>query len=497
MSRRQGRVVRRVVLLPVLVALAGGLALLAGAAGAPAGDGSPTLATVGSRRISVADYEAHARDERVLSGYRGMPDSLARRQLLDDLLSYELFAEAAHRQGLDQDTAYTNIEQTVLPRLLPDALYDAKISALVKASDEEARLFHAKQKNEYQLGVIMTPDSSTLRPLLARLDRGESFEEVARTGSQDPTTAPQGGHIEGWITIGQLPPDVETQVAPLAKGQRTGIVPQRTGAYVFHVFDVRERKDAPAFEESREQVRAALEARKRGALVEKYLQGLKESYQLKVAGPGWAVVDERFLSFSDSLASLALLEPAQAGITQAEQAMAVATWRDRTYTLGDLLADIRRAEPMDRPPLTRDDAIRLFVEGHAMNEILVAEAKHQKLDQSPDVRRQVRNARAAFLVNRYIEKNLSAAAIGTPTLAELDSVTGAMVQAMGGTGGAPVPRFADLPEPVQQQIANEWTQKKRQALLKAEVERLKSEIKPVIDEKVFARIQWPVPPVAA
>lgn len=498
MSRRQGLAVRRAILVPLFLTLTLGLAVFAGSGCAPAGDdGSPTLVTVGSRRISVADYEAHARDPRVLSGYQGMPDSLARQQLLDDLMSYELFAEAAERQGLDKDTAYAKIEETILPRLLPDALYDQKISALVKASDEEARLFHARQKNEYQLGVIMAPDSSSMRALVTRLDKGESFEEVARTGSQDPTTAPEGGHIEGWITIGQLPPDVETFVEPLKKGERTGIVPQRTGSFVFQVFDVRERTDAPSFDDTKEQVRATLEARKRGALVDKYLQGLKDSYQLKLSGPGWDIVDGRFLSFNDSLASLALLDPARAGISVAEQAMPVATWRGSTYSLGELLADIRKAEPMERPPLMRDDAVRLFVEGHAMNEILVAEAKHQKLDRSPGVRRQVKNARAAFLVNRYLERNMPASAVGTPTLAELDSVTSVLVQGMGGAGGGAVPKFSDLPDVVQQQIAGEWTQKRRQALLKSEVERLKSEIKPVVHDKVFARIPWPVPPVGA
>ena len=494
MTRRKGSAVRRPLSFLLPIAL---VALAASGCTPKGGDGSPTLVTVGSRRVTVNDFTAYASDPQITAPYKALPESVAKRTLLDDLLSYELFAEAAKRQGLDKDTAYARVEETVLPRLLPDALYDAKISALVKASDEEARLFHEKQKDEYELGVIMTSDSTAMHSLLNRLDRGESFEEVARTGSQDPTTSGRGGRIEGWITIGQLPPDVETAVAPLAKGQHTGIVPQRTGVYVFQVFDKRPRKDPPVFETSKEQIKLNLESRKRGALVDKYLQGLRNGYALKIEGDGWEVVRERFLSQPDSIASRALVDPASTGITPADLAKPVATWKGKTYTVSELLDDIRKADPRERPPLTQEDAVKLFVEGHAMNEILVAEAKQLKLDRSPKVRRQVERAKAAFLVNKYLEKNLSTAQLGSPNQAELDSVTKALVQGMGGTGGGPIPKFADLPPVIQQQIANDWAQKKRQVLLKAEVERLKLEIKPVVNEKEFARIPWPVPPASA
>lgn len=495
MTRRRGFAVPY---FPPLVALVASVLVLGLASGcSKGGDGSPTLVTVGSHEITVNDFTSYAGDPQVVAPYQGLPDSVAKRTLLDDLLSYELLAEAARRQGLDKDTAYANIEETVLPRLLPDALYDAKISAQVKASEEEARLFHEKQTDEYQLGVLMTSDSMAMRTLLRRLDQGESFEEVARTGSQDPTTAGQGGRIGEWVTIGQLPPDIELAVAPLEKGEHTGIVPQRTGSYVFHVFDKRARENIPPFEENKEQARMSLESRKRGVLVDKYLEGLKKSHGLVIEGPGWDVIRGRFLTLPDSIAALATVDPAAAGLPPEDLGKQVARWKGTTYTVSDLLADIGKADPRERPQLNRDDMVRMFVEGHAMNEILVTEAKAQGLDRSPQVRRQVERAKSAFLVNKYIEANLSQAQMGTPGPAELDSITAAMIAQMGGTGGQPVPKFADLPPMLQQQIAQDWMQKKRQALLKAEVERLKAEIKPVVNEKEFARIPWPVPAESA
>ncbi len=493
MTPRKGSVVSR----RVLVSLSGGalavvLALAAGCSKG-SGDGSPTVATIGSRQISQADFEAYARDPQITQGYVGLPDSVAKRTLLDDLLSYELFAEAAHRQGLDKDSAYALVETQLLPRLLPDALYQQKIGKMIKVSEDEARLFDQQQTHEYQVGVLMTSEPASMNALLQRLDKGEDFSEVARTGSQDPTSASSGGRLPGWIMLGQLPPDVEKGVKPLTKGQRTGLIPQRTGTYVFQVFDIRPRENVKPFEERKAEVMQSLEARKRGALVDEYLLGLRKSYELKVEGPGWSVISDKFLAFSDSMAAIAVANPTASGLTAEDLGAQIATWRDRKYTVREMLADLGKTDRMERPPLSRDDLVRLYVEGHAMNQILVTEAKAQGMADSPEVKRQVARARTAFLVNRYVERNLSASSLGSPTTTELDSVTAALVQGMGGPAGGPVPTFAQLPAVIQQQIVTDWQQRKRQVLLKTEVDRLKADIKPVIDEKVFASVPWPVP----
>jgi len=470
------------VLLALVVAFAG--------CAKKSGDGSPTILTVGSRTVSQADFEAYAKDPQVAQPYMSLPDSVAKRALLDDILGYELLAEAAHRQGLE-DSAYAAIEETLMPRLLPDALYEAKVGKLVKVSEDEAKLFDEQQTHEYQLGLLMTTEPAPMATLLQRLDQGEDFAEVARTGSQDPGTAQSGGRIPGWILLGQLPPGVEPAVRKLEKGQRTAPIAQRTGTYVFQVFDVRPRENVTPFEQRKDDVMRSLEARKRGAIVDDYLLGLRQSHRLAIEGAGWDVINTKFLGLNDSLAYVAVTDPKAAGLTEQDLAAPVATWRDHKYTVADLLRDLGKADPMERPALTRTDLVRMFVEGHAMNEVLVAEAKTQGLADSPEVDRQVKRAQTAYLVNRYLEKNLAGSSLGTPTPAELDSVTDALVRGMGGAGGGPIPKFAQLPPVIQQQIVQDWQNRKRQALLKAEVERLKAEIKPVVNEKVFAPMPWP------
>ncbi len=453
---------------------------------------APALVTTGSRTLTVADFEAYARRSEVMQPYLALPESAQKRALLDALVDYEVLAEAAVRKGLDKDSAYSKIEGEILPRILPDALYDRKIGAVAKVSESEAKLYFDSQKTEYQLGLIMVTDSTLMPSLVARLDRGESFEEVARTGSQDPETAPNGGLVPNWVTLGQLPSALEQSIAPLKKGERSKPVHQRTGTYVFRVVDTRPYENAQPFDAAKPDILRMLENKKRGELAEKYLASLKEKAHLTLDGPGWSVVDGTLLAVPDSLEIFLATDPRQAGVTEQELSQLLGSWLERKYTVADLLKDIAAAPMNERPPSTRSDLVRQFVEGKAMSDILMAEAKREGLDKSDDVERQIGQAKTAFLVQRYIETQIPSTAAAQPTPAMLDSITKQMVTAMGGPNADAI-RFQNLPPVVQQQIVGQWQQQQQQQRLKAEVDRLKAEIKPAIDEEVLRAIPWPPP----
>lgn len=472
--------------LALLVALA-----LVGASGCSKDQGK-TLATTGSRRLTVEQFEEYARDPAVMKPYEALPETAQKKALFEDLLSYEVLAAAGARAGFDKDSAYVKIEQDALPRLLPDALYDRHIGNSLKVSETEAKLFYDSQKDEHRLGVIMVTDEKMGASAIQRLDAGEKFADVAKSTSLDPGAASTGGEIPGWITLGQLPPDVEKAVAPLKPGQHTGIIAQRTGSYIFGVHETRPRTNPPAFEENKAEIVKMLENRKKGAIVDAYLVGLKAKYGLKLEGPGWATVNDKMLVLPDSLARYLGTDPKRAGMTEDELKLEIASWTGRKYSVADLIKDIDKSPPNERPPSNNPALVKLFIEGKAMNEIMIAEAKKEGLDKSPRVKGQLERARSAYLVNKYVEKTLPADKMGVPTPAQLDSVTRVMV---GGSGQQAPPNltFQMLPPQVQQQIFAEYQTKQRQALLKAEVDRLKAELKPVVDDKALQSISWPVP----
>ncbi len=63
------------------------------------------------------------------------------------------------------------------------------------------------------------------------------FAELARTSSQDPGSAPQGGDL-GWISKSMLVPQVEDAVFKLEPGKVSGVVESPFGYHVLYITDV-------------------------------------------------------------------------------------------------------------------------------------------------------------------------------------------------------------------------------------------------------------------
>jgi hypothetical protein len=133
------------------------------------------------------------------------------------------------------------------------------------------------------------------------------------------------------------------------------------------------------------------------------------------------VVGDKVLQMPDSTARWLATDPKRAGLTDAELKQAIATWSGRTYTVQDFVTDMSKSDLNDRPPAGNVALSKMFVEGKAMNEILVTEAKKEKLDKSPKVAHQIERAKSSYLVSKYVEKTLPAGAVGFPTPAQLDS----------------------------------------------------------------------------
>jgi hypothetical protein len=460
-------------------------ALVAGCSGPQ----SPTLFSVGSRTFTVDDFKSYASAPNALDRYAAMPESAQKRALLNDLIDYETLAAAATRDGLDKDSALVRLERDLPKRILPDALYDAKVGSQTQVSDEEAKLFYESQDTEYELAAIMGSDSTVLSALEMRLQRGEPFEEVARTGSQDPATAMNGGKLDGWYTLGVFTPDVEAAIRPLQKGQRTGPVRQGQGWFVFKVLDMRKVENPPAFETQKEAVKQQLMQRKRSTLAEKYLAGLKRSYGLDISGPGWQVVHGVIVTLPDTLARYLATDPKRAGLSDADLSSTIAQWKGHNYTVSDLLTDLKNSDPRERPTANRTDLFKPFVEGKAMLDILVTEAKKEGIDRSPKVERRMRQERTSMLVNLFLSK---AALPPAPTMAELDSTTAALVAAQGGPASGIT--YAALPPQVQRQIEDQLQASKQRAMVLETVKREKEKLQPKLNEKVFEGIAWPVEP---
>jgi len=181
-------------------------------------------------------YTEHASDfmspERVKIQYLELKaDELQVSDVPDDQALHALYDEHSDRYVTPEERRARHI----LVSLPPDAGEDAERKAREKAES-----------------------------LLARLEKGESFEELAKEASDDPVSASKGGDL-GFFSRGVMTPEFEKAAFALEKGGRSGIVKSAFGFHIIEVTDIKPQQTRP-FDEVRDELVKEYQAQERGDL---------------------------------------------------------------------------------------------------------------------------------------------------------------------------------------------------------------------------------------
>lgn len=147
-------------------------------------------------------------------------------------------------------------------------------------SEEEIQKFFQEHRTEYdqpeQVRVrhILLETEAQARLALARLRRGERFEDVAAQLSRDPGSKTQGGEL-GFVARGQLVAEFEQVAFALEIGRLSDPVRTQFG---YHIIQVRERKAAvpSTLQQVREQIRRQLLTQKQEADFAAWLKQVKQ-----------------------------------------------------------------------------------------------------------------------------------------------------------------------------------------------------------------------------
>ena len=128
---------------------------------------------------------------------------------------------------------------------------------------------------------IVTDQDAQLRleSLRERLKQGASFADLARSNSDDPTTATQGGEL-GWLNPGSLPQGFQNALAELPIGELSQPFQTRAG---WHLAEVQDRRQRDAGDQlAREEAAEAIRERKAADEVELWLRELREEAYIEI-----------------------------------------------------------------------------------------------------------------------------------------------------------------------------------------------------------------------
>lgn len=286
--------------------LLAGLALApqAWAQDAPAPEVTPETAAEGAAAGEVADYDAATvlatvdgteitlgnvivMRERLPAQYQDLPDDVLLSGIVEQLVDQTLLAnQLSASAAADPLAVRLHLENerrgTLAARVVEDRIGQAVDEAEVQSVYDES-VAEFQPAPEFSASHVLVESEERAAALLAEIEGGADFAEVAQANSSDGSAA-QGGAL-GWFGAGQMVPPFEAAVSGIEVGEIAGPVETEFGWHLIKLDDKRETAPPPL-----EQVRADIENQVRQAALEAELEGLRAGAQIELADPGLPAV---------------------------------------------------------------------------------------------------------------------------------------------------------------------------------------------------------------
>jgi len=240
-------------------------------AAAPAAPAAAAAAAQGKALYPQAYYDVLLKERTA----QGQPDSPELRAAVrDELNTRELLAREAKKKNLDKSadvkTQMDLAGQTVLVR--------AYVSDWVKANpvpDADLRKEYEAIKTqigdkEYKVAHILVEKEDDAKQVIVDLQKGQKFEDIAKSRSKDPGSKDRGGDLD-WNAPANFVKPFSDAMAKTEKGKFTPQpVQTQFGWHVIRVDDVRAAK-VPTFDEVKPQLQQRMQAQH----LDKYLRDLR------------------------------------------------------------------------------------------------------------------------------------------------------------------------------------------------------------------------------
>jgi peptidyl-prolyl cis-trans isomerase C len=230
---------------------------------AAAADASPAIATVNGSPITRDFYEFYIKG---ITG-KSSADLTAQQRTaaLDNLIRGKLTGEQALKEGLDKsgDTAFllSLTRLNVLEQAVSDKYLKDRQPTEQELHAEYETQIGAMPKTEYHARNIVVSTEAFAQSVIAELEKGAKFEDVAKKESMDPSAKTNAGDL-GWFTPDRMLPELSAAVLTLKPGEYTH-KPIKS-QYGWHVVQLIETRDLapPPFDQVKQRLVQVVQAKK-------------------------------------------------------------------------------------------------------------------------------------------------------------------------------------------------------------------------------------------
>jgi peptidyl-prolyl cis-trans isomerase C len=203
-------------------------------------------------------------------------------QVLDQMISMQLIATQAAKDGLDKDAAVAARLDLARTQVLADAGVQKYLKSIAPTDQELHADYDAYvatlDKTEYHARHILVAakDKDLAVQLVKKLKAGAKFDDLAKSQSIDPGSKAMGGDL-GWFTLANMVKPFAEAVKNLKKGEVTP-EPVET-QYGWHIVKLEDTRDTvpPTFEQHKAQSNNAVIQKK----FKDYIEGLKKNAKIE------------------------------------------------------------------------------------------------------------------------------------------------------------------------------------------------------------------------
>ncbi len=190
------------------------------------------------------------------------------------------FQNALAQRGLSitalRDRLRINVTiRNLLPQIAKASVTDAEVDAYFRDHRKEfdrPEQVHARH--------ILLQSEVEAKFVLAKLQRGEPFEALARQYSTDPGSKEQGGDL-GFVNRGATVPEFDQLAFTMQPGQTSGIVHSKFGYHIIQVLEHKVAQPAKLDDTVRKQIREQLLSKKQEGAFGEWLKQTKTHAKIK------------------------------------------------------------------------------------------------------------------------------------------------------------------------------------------------------------------------
>jgi len=192
-------------------------------------------------------------------------DAAVREQLREEVILREIFVQEANRRGIRAQPDYrAQVElatQTILIRELFNDFQRRNPVTEAAVRAEYERFVAANGGQEFRARHILVETQADARAIIAQIQGGASFEELARTRSIDTGSGRNGGDLD-WAAPHVFVAEFSQAMVQLERGKMTtDPVQSQFGWHIIRVDDIRQAT-LPSMAELRPQIEQSLQQEK-------------------------------------------------------------------------------------------------------------------------------------------------------------------------------------------------------------------------------------------